>query len=161
METNYEVFNIDWCEVKKLTKNILNYLKDNKIKIDTLVPVIRGGMPLALLLASNMKNVNTASIQVKRSLSNKTNAAFGEARVLGVTNIADITDKTILITEDTVDVGSTLECVVEELQKYKPKKIYIATLYNFNKDRYKNIICGKYMEKQSWIVFPWEESVYD
>lgn len=161
MKTNYEIINIDWKIVKKLTKNIIDYIKENNIEIDTLVPVIRGGMPLALLISANIKNLNTASIQIKRSLTNETNAEFGEASLLGITNIEAIKGKNILVTEDTVDHGKTLDCVIQELKKYHPKNIYIATLYNFNKDKYKDIICGKYMQKQQWIIFPWEENVYE
>ena len=161
MKTNYTIESINWNKVKQLTKNILDIIEKNNINIDTLVPVIRGGMPLALLLASNMKNVNTASIQIKRSITNETNAEFGEAKLLGITNIEAITNKNILITEDTVDHGKTLDCVINEIQKYNPKNIYIATLYNFNKDKYKNIICGEYKNEQCWIVFPWEEDLYE
>ena len=95
MKTNYTIESINWNKVKQLTKNILDIIEKNNINIDTLVPVIRGGMPLALLLASNMKNVNTASIQIKRSITNETNAEFGEAKLLGITNIEAITNKNI------------------------------------------------------------------
>lgn len=159
METNYEITIIDWNEIRKLTKNILSEIEKKDIQIDTLVPIVRGGMPLALFLSSNMKNVDTACIHIKRSLTNTVNAAFGIPKVLGVTNPESIKGKNILLTEDTVDVGLTLDCAIEEIKKYEPKNIYIATFYNFNKEKYRDIICGEYKKEQCWIIFPWEEDI--
>lgn len=159
MGTNYEVIKIDWDEVRKLTKNILSQIQEKSIKIDTLVPIVRGGMPLALFLSSNMENVDTACIHIKRSLTNTVNAAFGIPKVLGITNPESIEGKNILLTEDTVDIGLTLDCAIEEIKKYNPKNVYIATFYNFNKEKYSEIVCGEYKDEQCWIVFPWEEDI--
>lgn len=159
METDYIVQEIDWNDIRRLTLNILTKIKQQNLQIDTLVPVFRGGSVLALFLASNMKNVKTSCIHIKRSLTNTINAAFGDAKFLGVTNIEDITGKNILITEDTVDFGYSLDCAITELKKYKPKNIYVATLYSFNNDKYRDIIYGEYLDDSRWIVFPWEEEL--
>lgn len=156
MSTNYPVVNIEWDDVLELSSNILSQIREQNLEIDTIVPVIRGGVPLALLLGYNLENTKTASIHVRRSLSNTENAEFSDSRLLGITNEEDIKGKTLLVTEDIVDFGYTLDCAIENLEKLKPKKIYIATLYNFNHGKYNDIICGKKMENQTWIVFPWE-----
>jgi hypoxanthine phosphoribosyltransferase len=40
----------------------------------------------------------------------------------------DITGKTIVIVEDIVDTGTTLECIIRQLEQHNPKQIKIATL---------------------------------
>lgn len=157
MKTNYDIVNISWHDVEKLTKEILKQISENKLKIDTLVPVLRGGAPLAMLLAANMDNVNTSCIHIKRSKENCPNSEFGKPILKGITNSEDIKGKNILLLEDIVDTGLTLEWAISEIKKYDPKNIYIATLYNFNKEINSNyIISGKNMDEYCWIVFPWE-----
>ena len=51
-KTNYPLVKVDWNEVKKLTQGIANKLIADNKKIDLIVPIIRGGMPIAMLLSS-------------------------------------------------------------------------------------------------------------
>lgn len=159
MSTNYPVVNIEWNDVLELSSNILRQIKEQNLQIDTIVPVIRGGVPLALLLGYNLENTKTSTIHIRRSLSNTENSDFADSKLLGITNEEDITGKTILITEDIIDYGLSLDCAIENLEKLNPKKIYVATLYNFNHGKYNDVICGKKMDQQTWIVFPWERKL--
>lgn len=157
--TDYEICKVDWNEIMTLTENVLEQIKEKEIEIDTLVPILRGGAPLSLLLASNLKNVDTACIHIRRSITNEANAAFGESVFKGITNEGALCDKNILLIEDTVDKGLTLDMAMEIVKKYNPKNVYIATLYNYNNDKYRDIIAGKKMDEKIWIVFPWELEV--
>lgn len=157
--TNYEIKQITWDDIMSLSKNIINQIKEKNIEIDTLVPIIRGGMPLALILASNLKKMDTACLHIRRSATNDTNAEFGDSVFKGITNEETIKNKNILLVEDIVDEGFTLDKAIEIVKKYNPKNIYIATFYNYNKEKYKDIISGKFMEEKIWIVFPWELEV--
>ena len=40
----------------------------------------------------------------------------------------DIEDKDVIIVEDIVDTGISMEAMIEELQKHNPKKIVLCTL---------------------------------
>lgn len=159
MQTNYKLRNVDWNEIRKLSKNILSQLKKEKINIDTLVTIFRGGSVLSLILSANIKNLETACIHITRSLSNDSNAEFGDSIYKGITNCSVIEGKNILLTEDIIDSGLTIDKVVDELKKYNPKNIHIATFYNFNKKKYKDVISGEKIDEYCWIVFPWEEKL--
>lgn len=161
MKSNYEIQNVTWDQIEKLSSKILDQINDLDEKIDTLVPVFRGGTPLAMLLAANMENVSTACIHIKRSKDNVPNSEFGLPVHKGTTNITSITGKNILLVEDIIDNGETLDLAVKEAEKLKPNKIYIATLFNFNKTKYSNVISGEKMENHCWIVFPWERKLKD
>lgn len=157
--SNYKVVEVDWNELYTLSKNVLKQIKEKNIKIDTLVPIIRGGMPLSLILASNMQDTDTACIHLRRSKSNDVNSEFGETIFKGITNAEAIENKSILLVEDIVDKGLTLDMALDIVNKYNPKNIYIATFYNYNKGKYKDILAGKVMNEMAWIVFPWEKEV--
>lgn len=154
MSTNYELVNLSWQEYDELVFNILKQLKTKRI--DYLVPILRGGAVLGLSLASNLQ-LPTMYMRIKRSESNQPNSDFGSPNLLGCDDLKDITDKNILICEDTIDTEKTLKFALEYLGKYKPKNIYVATLFNFSKNS--SYISGKKMSEHKWIVFPWERGL--
>ncbi|MBS7020478.1 MAG: hypothetical protein KH135_01210 [Firmicutes bacterium] len=157
MKLNYEVREISFDEVEFLSKEILSKIREENISIDTLVPVLRGGMVLSMILQKNMEQVDTSCIHIKRSESNEVNASFGSPNFYGITNEHAITGKRILIVEDIIDSGKSLDFVIQKIKEYHPAKIYVATLYNFNQDKYQTVFSGK-KEKPLWIVFPWEHA---
>ena len=63
-------------------------------------------------------------------------------QLIGLKN--DIKDKVVIIVEDIVDTGITIEHVVEELRKYKPREIRIMTLL-FKPDAYKGKLVMNYI----------------
>lgn len=152
--TDYEIMKLSWEDIVELSEKIYASICDKKI--DTLIPILRGGMPLALLLSSRMKNVNMSCIHIRRSQTDDTNASFTFPEFKGITNFQQIANKNILICEDIVDHGDSLDFAIEHLKKYNPKSITIATLVNFNNGKYKDIISGKNMKNYYWILFPWE-----
>ena len=158
MNTNYELLEIKWEEIIELSQKIFEQLKNKKIKVDTLVPVLRGGMPLALILGYNLPQVNTACLHIRSSDTNSPNSSFSKPRLIGLTNSKCIEGKNILLVEDIVDSGRTIDLCIEILKKYKPKSINVVTLFNFNLSR-KDIIAGKEMSEYFWIVFPWESKL--
>jgi hypoxanthine phosphoribosyltransferase len=54
----------------------------------------------------------------------------------------DITDRTVIIVEDVVDTGLSMEFLVKHLKtKYKPKRIIITALFDKPKARKTQIVC--------------------
>lgn len=155
-----EVYDMSWDEVNEGARNIISKLKEKDIKIDTLVPILRGGAPLGNILSSNMKGTDIAYIHVRRSASDEINADLGTPVLKGMTNSEKITGKNILIVDDMLDKGVTMEFAIKELEKLKPASIHVAVLYDFSKLEDKNIIItGLYMQEKKWILFPWEKEI--
>lgn len=151
-----EICNISWNEVEKGVANILKEIKEKDINVDTIVPILRGGAPLGNLISNNMAS-DIAYIHIRRTASNDINAEFKVPVLKGITNSETIEGKDILIVDDLLDKGVTMEFAIEELKKLNPKSIHVAVLYNFtkleNEDMY---IVGLEMKEKKWIVFPWE-----
>lgn len=157
MKNNWKTKIVKWEEIRRLSRNIITQINNSNVQIDTLVTIFRGGSILSLILGANIKNVNTSCLHIKRSLTNEVNSEFGNSIFKGITNENEIKGKNILITEDIIDSGLTLDRAIEILKEYKPKNIYIATFYNFNKKKYKISFTGEFVEQPCWFIFPWEE----
>lgn len=157
-KTNYPLVNVDWNEVKRLTREIANkILADNK-DIDLIVPIIRGGMPIAMLLSSILEVEEMSCIHIRRSVDDNPNTEFKQPVNKGITNADKIKNSNILIVDDTLDSKITLDYAIKLLNEYQPKSITIAILYNFNKDTFDSIYSGEEVREYKWVVFPWEKS---
>jgi hypoxanthine phosphoribosyltransferase len=151
-----EICNISWEEVERGVSNILGDIKKRNINVDTIVPILRGGAPLGNLISNNI-NADIAYIHIRRTTSNDINAEFKIPVLKGITNSETIEGKDILIVDDLLDKGVTMEFAIEELKKLKPKSIHVAVLYNFTKlENEEMYIVGLEMKVKKWIVFPWE-----
>ena len=47
-------------------------------------------------------------------------------RLIGINEV--LKDKTVVIIEDIIDSGNTIESIIEQIQGFRPRQIYIATL---------------------------------
>ena len=54
-KTNYPLINVDWKEIQNLSFKIAKKIIEDQKNIDLIVPIIRGGMPIAMLLSSMLK----------------------------------------------------------------------------------------------------------
>ena len=155
-KTNYKLEKVMWKDIEDCSLRISNRIKKDHLKVDVLVPILRGGMPLALLLSSLINVRETACLHITRSLSDETNSDFGEPLEKGLTNPNIIKDANVLIIDDTLDTNKTMEFATSIIKKYNPKSINYAVLYNFNKDSFKRVYSGVEMNEPKWIVFPWD-----
>ena len=156
-KTNYPLEYISWEKVEQLSYNIAYKIKKNNIKIDVIIPILRGGMPIALLLSSMLDVSDMACIHIRRSKDDNPNTEFGSPINKGITNVEVIKDANILIVDDTLDSAKTLDYATSIIQWYKPKSINVASLYNFNKDTFKKVYSGEEVVSYKWVVFPWED----
>ena len=157
-KTNYPLVKVDWNEVKKLTQGIANKLIADNKKIDLIVPIIRGGMPIAMLLSSMLDVEEMSCIHIRRSIDDNPNTEFKQPVNKGITNTEKIKDSNILIVDDTLDSKITLDYAINLLKEYQPKSITVAILYNFNKNTFDSIYSGEEVQEYKWVVFPWEKS---
>lgn len=154
--TKYTIRRIGWDELILLSSNIYDKIKKFNLQIDTFVPILRGGMPLCLLLGKYIQDADVSCVHIRRSKSNRPNAEFGETIFKGITNPESITGKNIMIVEDIIDHGLSLDLAIEKIKEYNPKNIYISTFFNFNNDKYKDVISGEQLDNYYWIMFPWD-----
>lgn len=148
---------LSWEDVGNLCGNICKKLKEDGAKFDVVVPVIKGGFFLSMMVAKNFNIDKFSCIQVRRSNTNLINSDFHEPQYLGCTNSEVLKNSRILICEDIIYSGETLDFVIKELKEFGVKEIYVSTLYNFYKgNKFGKIYQGNIGEEVNWVVFPWD-----
>lgn len=158
-KTNYPLVRVSWEEIVDLCSKIAKQIKDEKKEIDLIVPILRGGMPIALILSSMLKVEDMACVHIRRSVDDTPNSDFKRKPInKGITNVDKIKGANILIVDDTLDSKITLDYTIKLLKKYHPRNIETAILYNFNKKYFGKIYNGEEVKEYKWIIFPWEDN---
>ena len=92
-------------------------------------PIFMGILNGSFMFASDLyKNITIDSqITFLKLASYQGTASSGKIkRLIGINE--DIKDKTVLVIEDIVDTGNTLDSIIKQLRGYEPKEIKIVTL---------------------------------
>ncbi len=124
------------------------------INFDWYIAIARGGLVPAALLSqiTNQRNIDTFCI-----------ARYGEDnKEIAISNISDkslshLRDKNILIIDDILDNGKTMDFVKKYVLSYEPKDIKIACLYWKSRSIVKPDYYISACNDDTWIEFPWEQ----
>lgn len=142
-------------EIQEICQQLGKKISDD-FRNETAAPVFVGAMKGALnfyydLLKYVDINVTLDFIQVS--------SYFGTGSDHQVKLIRDIKenirDRIVILVEDIVDSGNSISFLVEYLNKFEPKKIYIASLFDKVNAREVNIkvdYCGKQLVKNDFLV---------
>ena len=75
-KTNYPLVKVDWEEIENLSFKIAEQILLDKKQIDLIVPILRGGMPIAMLLSSMLNVEDMSCIHIRRSVNDEPNTWF-------------------------------------------------------------------------------------
>lgn len=127
--------------IEKEAISLARYILNNNVTEIVTVTVLEGGKYFALKLMEKIEiliyNLNksyylkTINDAVKISSYDGTNSGKIEFTKALSANIAD---KIVLIIEDIVDSGKTMNYLLKYMEKYNPKKVLVASLCIRNKD---------------------------
>ncbi|MDT8309452.1 MAG: hypoxanthine phosphoribosyltransferase [Bacteroidales bacterium] len=109
--------------VKELATQITNSIKSDKPPV--FIVVLNGAFMFAADLLKQM-DINADISFVKLASYSGTSSSGKVKKIIGLNE--DIEGRTVVIIEDIVDTGITMEMVLKELSVFCPEKIYIATL---------------------------------
>jgi adenylate kinase len=110
--------------ISKLSNQIAAYAQDDTI---VFLVVLKGAFIFAADLAK--KYHKNAIFEFYRLKSYEGTNSTGEVKILVDIDASLIKDKKVVVLEDIVDTGNTLEKIIEELSKKGPADIKIATLF--------------------------------
>ena len=116
--------------IDKLAEQITNDYKDSD-------PIFLGILNGSFLFAAELlKRIKfPCTISFLKLASYQGTASTGKVkRLIGINE--DIKDKTVIVLEDIIDTGITMEQIKKQLIGYEPKKIVVATLF-FKPDAYR------------------------
>ncbi|XP_069504261.1 phosphoribosyltransferase domain-containing protein 1 [Ambystoma mexicanum] len=117
---------------ERLAKNIMNDIGDNYI---TVLCVLKGGYRFCADLVEHIKNLSRNSerfismrVEFVRLKSYCNDQSMEEMQIVGGEDLPKLSGKNVLIVEDIIGTGRTMKALLNQLQKYKPKMIKVASL---------------------------------
>ena len=122
--------------IEKLAADIFNDMVDHQEIHISAVCVLKGGYRFFSELLNKLNTLNTTSgrsvpisidfIKVKSYVDT---ASSGEVTIVGMDNLVEsLKDKNVLIVEDMIDTGRTMQKLLKTMQNYGPKTLKVATL---------------------------------
>jgi|SRR5579875_2245910 hypoxanthine phosphoribosyltransferase len=145
---------IGWEEFGQLAERLVSIIKKNNAKFDFVVGIARGGVPLAMVVADRLK-IPIDFINVKSYINE---GKRGSVKIL-TTLLSDAKNKDVLLVDDLVDEGDTMQSLVNYLKKdYDPVRLKTAVLFKkpwsrFSPDYYVGTT-------DAWVIFPWEHGEF-
>jgi len=135
---------------KVLDKEFIPYLSSEAILVrvkeiadklnkclETKDPIFMGILNGSFMFASDLYKEITVPSQItflKLASYQGTGSTGNVKRLIGINE--DIKDKTVVVIEDIVDTGNTLDSIIKQLKGYEPAEIIIVTLL-FKPEAYK------------------------
>lgn len=140
---------ISWPEYGNLAEALAEKVRAKGKKFDLVIGIARGGLPVAMVVSDHL-GTRIDFINVK---SYDGIAQRGAPKILS-TVTEDIGGKGVLVVDDLVDEGDTIETVRKHLGAHKPRLIETAVLF---KKPWSKIEPDYYLEVVTeWVVFPFE-----
>ena len=148
---------MSWEQIDVFVKRIAKNIKENNITIDTIVPIVRGGMVPGRLLSEllGVKDI----FCITASLYDESDKRRSSVDLKYFDQYANFWRKTILLVDDIADSGLTLTEVRDMFDEdflHRPNKIMSATVYYKSCSKFMPDFIGETADVNSWIVFPWE-----
>lgn len=143
---------ISWDTISALSCTLALQLK-GKADFDTIICVGRGGMVPARLLSERLgiKDIQFCDCRSYVGICKQEEVHIKDT-------LQDVEGKQVLVVDDCLTSGKTLDAVYQLLADKKVQSIYMAVLYkNINvEDVFPMSYAALYDASKEWLVFPWE-----
>ncbi len=140
---------VSWSDYGRLSAELVEKIRPSSHNIELVVGIARGGIPVAMVISDEL-NLDIDIVNVK---SYEGIASRRPPRIIS-TLTESIKGKEVLLVDDLVDEGATMQIVVKHLRKGRPKSLRTAVLF---KKPWSKFEPDFYLETlEEWVVFPWE-----
>jgi len=149
METKKK--HLSWNCVEKYIETISSEVVARNFAADCIISIGRGGMIPSRLLADKLNIKDIHIIQATNYIGFKKS----DMPVVEIFS-HNIEGKNVLLVDDIMDSGDTVNAVLNGLRRNKANRIMVAALTVRHTAPNKPSIYGKEIKNDDWIVFPWE-----
>lgn len=142
---------VTWDDIHVMSLKIARRIIEDNYKPDAIVGVLRGGFIVARIVADVLDVEDLGAVEVKFY---KGIAEHAERPIITQPLTLDVRDKKVLIVDDVVDSGRTLEVVTEQVRLHGASIVKSAALFT----KPKSIIHPDFYITMTtnWVIFPWE-----
>ena len=110
------------AEVQKMADRINEDLKNEDV---IFIGILNG----AFMFASDLLRKINFNAQVSFVKLTSYQGMFNSGRVKSLIGInEDLKDKTVVIIEDIIDTGNTIESIIQQIKGFRPRQIFVVTL---------------------------------
>ncbi len=142
---------ISWKKLYLALVELANRIKCDGYKPDMIMGVLKGGLIPARILSDLLSIDNLGFIGVKFY---KGLAKRDMKPELTLPPTPSVNGRKVLVVDDVVETGRTIQLVLDELYRYGAKEARTLTLYV---KKWSPIVPDYYYKvTDKWIVFPWE-----
>lgn len=140
---------ISWAEYGRLSAELVQKVRPRGQRFDLIIGIARGGIPVAMVISDEL-GIKVDIINVK---SYEGIAERGRPKIIS-TLTEEVRGKKVLVVDDLVDEGATMQTVLKYLAKEKPGTLKTAVLFKKPWSKFEPDFCLETLDE--WVVFPWE-----
>lgn len=140
---------LGWPEYGRLLERLAREVASGGAKFDLVVGIARGGLPVAMVVSDRLgTKVDFVNVKSYTGIGERT-----RPKILS-TITEEIEKKRVLVVDDIIDGGETMETVTKYLQSLSPASTKTAALFtkpwsSVRADYSLGVV-------DSWVVFPYE-----
>ncbi len=142
---------LTWKKINEAILRLAQNIISEGLETDLIVGILRGGYIVARILSDMLGTDNIGVVEVKFYKGIEERA---ERPIITQPLTVDVKGKSVLIVDDVVDSGRTLEIVTEQVRLRGAKSVRTAVLFYKPKSIIKPDFYAQ--EVREWVVFPWE-----
>lgn len=140
---------LSWSQYGELVTKLADEVVASGERFDLVIGIARGGMPVAMVVADTLGvRVDFLNVKSYTDVGERT-----KPKILS-TITENITGKRVLVVDDLVDGGETMESITEYLLSQRPSSMKTAVLFTKPWSTFAPDFSLKVVDK--WIVFPYE-----
>ena len=140
---------VSWEEYGRLSERLSKKILESGGNFDLVVGIARGGFPVALVVADRLRaHIDFVNVKSYFGIDER-----GPPKILS-TLIEDVKGRKVLVVDDLIDEGDTMETVTKYVRTRHPDSISTAVLFIKPWSGFKPNFFLKVVKE--WIVFPWE-----
>jgi hypoxanthine phosphoribosyltransferase len=154
MNTTY--VKLSWENIEQYCSTISESIIKSKIIPDVIISIGRGGMIPARILSDKLsiKQVYMYNIKLYTGVNTR------QAKPTLESFTGNVEKKNILLVDDIMDTGLTIEAVLNDIRTKRVVTSRVATLLCKKSNIRKPTFYAAESEENEWIIFPWEKKEF-
>lgn len=149
---------LSWPDIEKSCYILSEQIQQKNLVVDTIVAVQRGGCIPGVLLSHIMGITDFYTIGVRTTVTDQIHSVRFEEPIISVDySLNNIKGKKILIVDDVVNTGNTINETKKQLWEFQPISIKTLALVWDGSNNNQTCPADFYaLYTPDWVVFPWE-----
>ncbi len=140
---------VDWTTYGDLVAKLTEKVRSSKKKFDLIIGIARGGIPVAMVIADQLGvKIDIINVKSYTGISKR-----GKPKIIS-TLTEDVKRKRVLVVDDLIDEGDTMDTVIDYLRRQGVGQLHTAVLFKKPWSKFDPEFYLEVLEK--WVVFPWE-----